>query len=173
MVSANSDSMTTVKSYRLSSSYTSEQGPVWFYKYYDKAAEKYEELTYVSPYTNTIHWVGDQEIDAWMLPGSTGKDGYIFAGQTWLPAAGYNLSLQFVAPKDGYINLDFVASRDFPNDWDGAKEIYLRVVKNNGDNLLSDDDWVTLKPGEYDVVKYEFINQINNPIYIYATKPIL
>ena len=154
MASTDVDTIETVQSYRLSSSYTSEQGPVWFYKYYDKTTEEYHDLEYVTPYTNTIHWVGDQSLDAWKLPSSTGKDGYIFAGQTWLPGAGYNLSAQFVVPETGKLDIDFIASRDFPNDWDAGKEIYLRVVKNNGDNLLSDDAWVTLMPGAYDDVKF-------------------
>ncbi len=148
------DTIETVTTYRLSSSYTEEQGPVWFYKYYDKVAQTYHDLTYVTPVTNTIHWVGDQALDAWMLPSSTGKDGYIFAGQTWLPADGYNLSAQFVVPETGKLDIDFIASRDFPSDWDPAKEIYLRVIKNNGENLLCEDDWVTLKPGLYDDIKY-------------------
>ena len=135
-------------SYLLSKTYKDKQGPVWYYKYFDKTTNEYGDLTFTKPYTNTIHWVGDQSLDAWKLPGSTGKDGYIFAGQTWLPALNYNIAAQFKVPKDGYLRITFDISRDMPNDWNPEKDIYYRIVLNDGDNLITEKTWETLSCGD-------------------------
>lgn len=135
--------------------FTSEQGPVWFYRYYSEEEDTIKDLTLTPEWGDNWQFSSNPQADE-VYHSMCEWDGIQAMPGTWLGKQ-VDMVLVFVAPKDGKVSIEPMtfAIKDDGNEWPPYKvQIEKFSAEKQESSKLLGDDW-QLTPYETQAIETE------------------